>query len=291
MDFSSLIIGTMRLGSWGAGFTQKEFERYVDACLAIGLNTFDHADIYGDYTTEPVFGKLLKNISSLRSNLQLITKCGIKMVHENRPAHTIKSYDTSRAHIIQSVENSLKNLNTDYLDVLLIHRPDYLLDPAEVAGCFTALRDEGKVKAFGVSNFSTAEFDLLNHYFPLITNQVEISLLKLDAFTNGTLAQCMAKGIRPMAWSPVGGGVLFGPSSDSAVFRIKMAGKKLCKKYGCDLDQLLYAWLLRHPASIIPILGTSNIERVRSAKTSLDIQLDREDWYVLWSASTGEDVP
>ena len=291
MDFSPLIIGAMRLGRWGANFSDDQLEQYVNECLELGLDTFDHADIYGDYTTELSFGKLLVNNPGLRSRMKIITKCGIKMVHENRPAHTLKSYDTSREHIVHSVENSLRNFNTDYLDLLLIHRPDYLLDPAEVAECFTELKNAGKVKAFGVSNFSADEFDLLDRHFPLVTHQLEISLLNRDAFMNGTLLQCMSKDIRPMAWSPVGGGLVFQPSSAPVVNRIKRASKPLCEKYGCDLDQLLYAWLLRHPAAILPVLGTSNIERVKSAKKSLDIPLDREDWYVLWSASTGEDVP
>ena len=217
MDFSPLIIGTMRLGRWGAGLKTQQLERFVNACVEMDLRTFDHADIYGDYTTESDFGQLLKNNSSLRAELQLITKCGVKLLHANRPDHTIKSYDTSREHILMSVENSLRNLQTDYLDVLLIHRPDYLLNPQEVAECFTELRDSGKVRAFGVSNFTPDQFDMLNTCFPLITNQVEISLLTLNPFTDGTLSQCMLSNIRPMAWSPVGGGALFKPSSDPAV--------------------------------------------------------------------------
>ncbi|TRX53070.1 hypothetical protein FNH22_21410 [Fulvivirga sp. M361] len=289
-EFSPLIIGAMRLGNWGAGFSQKALQQFVEGCIELGLNTFDHADIYGDYTTEGDFGQLLKETPSLRTKMKLITKCGIRMVCNNRPENLIKSYDTSKDYIIGSVEKSLVQLGTDHIDLLLLHRPDFLLDPHEVAGCFDSLQRSGKVLAFGVSNFSPAKYELLNSFFPLVTNQVEISLLKRNAFTDGTLDQCIRHKIRPMAWSPVGGGALFKDSEDPVMKRIHKAGKELCEKYNCELDQLLYAWLLLHPAQIIPVLGTSNVERVRSAHEALSLRLAREDWYLLWTAATGQEV-
>lgn len=293
MEFTlpKLIIGAMRLGAWGAKLNTKELEQFVNGCLELEFSAFDHADIYGDYTTEAEFGGLLKQHSSLRSQMQLITKCGIKMVTGNRPQHQIKSYDSSAGHIIASVETSLKNFSTDYLDMLLVHRPDYLMEPDEVAKAFTKLREQGKVLHFGVSNFTISQFELLNNSFELVTNQVEISLLKRDTLDDGTLDQCMRLGVQPMAWSPLGGGALFTDAGDTDIQRIVKVGEVLCSKYECELDTLLYAWLLRHPAGIIPVTGTSKLERIRSAHAALGIDLEREDWYMLLEAAVGRRVP
>lgn len=291
MDFSPLIIGVMRLGSWGVGFDTKAYEYFIKVCIDLGLNTFDHADIYGDYTTEADFGAVLKKEPGLRKEMRIITKCGIKMLSTNRPNHKVKSYDLGAAHITTSVDNSLKALSTDYLDVLLLHRPDYLMDPNEVADVFEQLRKAGKVLSFGVSNFSTSQFHLLNSKYPLVTNQVEVSLLNRSAFDDGTLDQCLGLGIAPMAWSPLGGGTLFQKSKDESIGRIQNLGNQLCEKYSCQLDQLLYAWILKHPSGILPVLGTSNLDRIKMARDALRISLSREDWYKLWSAATGSEVP
>ncbi|MCB0496000.1 MAG: aldo/keto reductase [Cyclobacteriaceae bacterium] len=285
-----IIIGAMRLGSWGAHLSKNDFNLFVNGCLDMGLTAFDHADIYGDYTSEAQFGELLKENSSLRSQLHLITKCGIKMMAENRPDHHIKSYDSSANHIISSVETSLKNLSTDYIDVLLIHRPDYLMEPDEIAKSFTELQNQGKVLHFGVSNFTPSQFELLNASFELVTNQVEISLLKRDALDDGTLDQCMRYGIQPMAWSPLKGGAMFTEMADPGVIRVTKVGDALCEKYNCELDTLLYAWLLRHPAHILPVTGSSKLERIVAAKKALDITMDREDWYRLLEAAAGNEV-
>ncbi|MGZ5253917.1 MAG: aldo/keto reductase, partial [Flavitalea sp.] len=164
--FSPLIAGTIKWGFWGARFSTVQYQEIIDHCISLGINTFDHADIYGDYTTEEDFGKVLIQNSSLRSKIKIISKCGIKLVSENRPDHKIKSYNTSFRHIINSAEKSLSNFNTDYLDALLIHRPDPLLDVDEVAEAFTRLRNAGKVLLFGVSNFNASQLNLLNSRFP-----------------------------------------------------------------------------------------------------------------------------
>ena len=202
LTFSPLIVGVMRLGAWGAQLSTKEIEEFIDQCIDFGLVDFDHADIYGHYTEEDNFGRVLKRRPDLKQKLRITTKYGIKMVAENRPSHAIKSYDSSKAHMELSVNNSLRALGVDYLDLLLIHRPDYLMDPHEIAEGFTALKKAGKVKAFGVSNYSKSQFELLNSFIPLVTNQIEVSILQLDALNNGTLDQCMLAGIHPTAWSP-----------------------------------------------------------------------------------------
>lgn len=290
INFSSLIIGCMRLGKWGADYSTKELQVFVEACIEMGLTDFDHADIYGHYTTEEAFGDLLKEQPTLRAKMQLTTKCGIKLISENRPKHQIKSYDSSTRHILASVDQSLKALHTEYIDVLLLHRPDYLMNPEEIASAFDKLKQSGKVRHFGVSNFTASQFEMLNHFTPLITNQVEISPLQLSAFKDGVLDQCIKNKIQPTAWSPLGGGVLFQSGGTEQVKRIRIIGERLCEKYGASLDQILIAWLNKHPAGIIPVTGSSKIERIRSAKEALLIDLSHEEWYEIWQASIGEEV-
>ena len=284
------IVGTMRLGSWGEKMGGSEMEQFIEGCLSLGLHDFDHADIYGGYTTEYDFGVVLKERPDLRSQMRITTKCGIKLVSENRPSHSIKSYDLSKGHIMYSVENSLKNLNTDYIDTLLLHRPDYLFNPHEIAEAFSELKNQGKVNHFGVSNFSPSQFDLLHSIYPLCTNQVEISLLHREAFEDGTLNQLQKFGITPTAWSPIGGGVLLKESQDPKIVKIQEVIGLLAKKYDAKKDQILLAWLKKHPSGIVPVLGTSKISRIQSAKESLSIQLTHEEWYMLWQAAIGREV-
>ncbi|MGB5821973.1 MAG: aldo/keto reductase [Saonia sp.] len=289
-NVSPYIIGTMRLGSWGSNLLTKEYEEFIEGCLELGLIDFDHADIYGDYTTEADFGKVLKSRPDLRKKIRITTKCGIKMMTDNRPQHLLKSYDLSKEHIKTSVEKSLKSLQTDYIDVLLLHRPDYLLDPHEIAAAFSDLKKEGKVHTFGVSNFSPSQFDLLNSLTPLATNQVEISLLQRKAFEDGTLDQCLRYKSIPAAWSPLGGGLLFKDSENDGVKAIKGVLDTLSKKYGLAADQILYAWLRKHPAGIIPVLGTSKLERIRTAHNALNTTITHEEWYMLWEAAIGGEI-
>ena len=290
ITFSPLIIGTMRLGAWGAKLTTQELEYFIDQCLDLGLNDFDHADIYGHYTEEGNFGKVLKRRPELRQKMQITTKCGIKLVCKERPDHKIKSYNLTKNYIIKCAENSLQELNTDYLDLLLLHRPDHLMDPHEIAAAFNKLAEEGKVRHFGVSNFTPSQFDLLNSFTCLVNNQIEISLLHLNAFTDGTLDQCHKEKITPTAWSPFGGGEIFSPSKKEKITRIQKVANELGKKYNAGMDQILLAWLKKHPAGIIPVVGTSKIERIKSALKYMKINLTHEEWYELWQASTGEEV-
>lgn len=291
ISFSPLIVGCMRLGVWGSKMNTKELEAFIENCLAMGLKDFDHADIYGHYTTEEEFGKVLKNRPDLKDKIQITTKCGINLVTPNRPGIKIKSYNASKNHILTSAENSLKFLSVEQIDLLLIHRPDYLMNPAEIAEAFAELKQAGKVKYFGVSNFTTSQFDLLNTYTPLVTNQIEASLLQLDPFRDGSLEQCMKHKIRPTAWSPFGGGAVFGTSDNLQIQRIQSVAQELSTKHNASIDQILLAWLLKHPSGIIPVLGTSKVKRIKTALGALSIQLTHEEWYELWQASTGVEVP
>ncbi len=288
--YDPLVAGAMRLGSWGANFDTPQYIDFIEGCVELGIHDFDHADIYGDYTTEAEFGAALKGNNELRQRIRLTTKCGIKLITASRPDHQIKSYELSKNHLISSVEQSLRNFHTDYLDVLLLHRPDVLMDPFEIAETFDELREQGKVLHFGVSNFSTHQFQAINSIFPLITNQVEVSVAHLDAFLDGTINQCLDHQIQPMAWSALGGGDLLSNPEGDRSHRIHAVLKLLGEKYDCDLDQLLYAFVLKHPAGIVPVLGTTKLNRIKKAVEALEIDISKEDWYRLWCASTGEEV-
>lgn len=291
MSYSRIIAGTMKWGTWGAHFNTAAYEAMIKDCLSLAVTTFDHADIYGDYTTEEEFGKVLKQEPSLRQQMQLITKCGIQMVSAHRPHHKIKSYDTSYTHIVESVDQSLKNLSTDYIDCLLIHRPDPLFDAEEVATAFERLQKEGKVLQFGVSNFRKWQVDLIRSRFPISVNQIECSVLHLDPFGDGTLDQCQQHGLTPMAWSPMGGGNLFADDDeDERNKRILAVANLLAEKYNTSADVILLSWLMTHPSRIHPVTGTSKIERIKSAVDATNIKLEREDWFIMWRASTGREV-
>jgi predicted oxidoreductase len=282
------IIGCMRWGVWGENFSTAQYDTIINQCLEIGLTDFDHADIYGHYTTEADFGNALKNNSSLRGKMQLITKTGIQMLTPNRPHHAIKSYNTSAKHIKDSVETSLKNLHTDYIDTLLIHRPDILLNPIEVAECVATLKKEGKIKSFGVSNFTTSQVELLAKHTSIEHHQVEISVTQLNAFNDGTLDQCQLKNISAQAWSPWGNG-LFNDKTEKNI-RILSTAEELAAQYETGVNEILLAFLYAHPASIVPVIGTTQFERIKQAKAAMQINLATEDFYKLWCASIGAEV-
>lgn len=282
------IVGCMRWGIWGENFNTKQYETIIDQCLSIGLDTFDHADIYGHYTTEANFGEALKNNHALRSKIRIITKCGINMLTPNRPTHEIKSYDTSASHIRKSVEESLMNFHTDYIDTLLIHRPDILMNPEEIAFILNDLKKEGKVKTFGVSNFTTSQVNLLAKCIPIEHHQVEISLTNIAAFENGVLDQCYSEKIEAQSWSPLGSGIFTEKTEQN--LRILFTAEELSTKYNATVNQILLAFLYLHPAGIVPVIGTTKFERIKEAKEAMDIELNREDFYKLLAASTGHEV-
>ncbi|MEM6377168.1 MAG: aldo/keto reductase [Bacteroidota bacterium] len=290
--FSRIVSGVMTWGIWGKDYDTQGMNTLLNQAVALGITTIDHADIYGHYTTEAAFGAALAKSPDLRSEIQLISKCGIKLTTPNRPSHKIKSYDTSKEHILQSVDQSLSNLQTDYLDLLLIHRPSPLLDADEVGEAFESLKFQGKVKHFGVSNFTVSQMELFASRFSIVTNQIEANLMHLAPFIDGTLDYCQTKRFKPMAWSPLGGSAFFGNPDDERVNRIQKVAQELAEKYGdYQVDQILLAWLLRHPAKILPVLGTGRIERLEAAIQAAKLELSREDWFVLWSASIGAEVP
>jgi len=278
----------MQWGIWGANLETEQISRLIADCCEMGVTSFDHADIYGRHTTEEAFGLAWKQTDIPREKIQLISKCGIKYPSRKKRDIKFKSYNTNASYIIQCVEDSLTNLQTEYLDVLLLHRPSPLMEPDEVAKAFHLLQSEGKVLHFGDSNFMPSQFELIQSSFPLITNQIEVSLDCLDPFTDGTLDQCLRYKIGPMAWSPLAGGEIF---SDSKAPEWVSRLRKISKESGYGLDQLSYAFLLHHPSRIFPVTGTSKSERIKTAVEASHIVLSDDDWFKIWVAVTGNDVP
>jgi predicted oxidoreductase len=263
--------------------------RWIEQAMELGISSFDHADIYGDYRAEALFGEALKAAPGLRRRMQLVSKCGIRLRSADRP-YRLNHYDTSAAYVRAQVERSLVNLHTDQLDLVLIHRPDYLMDAAALAETFRTLTAEGKVLHWGVSNQSASQFALLHQHHPLQTNQLELSPLALQALDDGTLDQAQQLGLRPMIWSPLGGGRLFN-GDDPQAMRLRQAMQPIAERHGISLATLAYAWILRHPCRPHPITGSGRIDGLREAVAALDITLDGEDWYAIWTASQGHPVP
>jgi predicted oxidoreductase len=291
LELSPIIAGCMKWGQWGVKYSTPQYLQLIEDCIVSKITSFDHADIYGDYTVEEEFGNALKQKSHLRQQMQLITKCGIRRLTSNRPEHNIHSYDTSRKHIIESVERSLKNLNTDFIDLLLIHRPDPLMDPNEIAEAFEQLKKEGKVLHFGVSNFTSSQMDMMMKAWKVEFNQLEVSVIHLDPFHDGTLDKCIEHNIRPMSWGPLGSGKLHGDDVDERAKRISSVANILAAKYNVTTDQILLAFVLKHPSKIIPVIGSTKIERLKSAYDAAQINIEREEWFMLWRSSKGHEIP
>jgi len=280
---SDIVVGTMRWGIWDAKFTTAQYEAMIDTSMSLGMSTFDHADIYGDYTTEAEFGAALKLHPEWRSQMELVTKCGIIRVCDQKPEHYIKAYNFTKSHILQSAEDSLRNLQTDYLDVMLLHRPDLLMDPDEVAEAFELLYTSGKVRSFGVSNFTPSQVKLLQSTVPVGVHQLEVSVKDVSAFDDGRLDQCALDGIVPMAWSPLGGGTL--PNEMLTVL------EPLATAFEVTPQAIALAWLLQHSSGILPVVGTTKAENLEAAQAALNIKLDRQQWYTIYQAATGTTLP
>ncbi|WP_159880332.1 aldo/keto reductase [Aquitalea denitrificans] len=282
--FSPVAAGLWRLHDWG--FSTSELAAWVEHAIHLGITTFDHADLYGGFRCEALFGQWLKANPGQRQHIQLVSKCGIKPLDASR-GWQVKHYDSSRAHILAAVDASLQNLGTDYLDLLLIHRPDPLLDPDEVADTFASLKQSGKVRHFGVSNFSPSQFALLASRTALLTNQVEASLLHSAPLFDGTFDQCLQAGIRPMVWSPLAGGRLLQPTSHPA---LHAALQQMAAELAVTPATLALAWLLRHPARPIPISGSRRLASLDEAAAACRLQLDRQHWFALLAAAQGQAV-
>ncbi len=288
LQLSPLVAGAWRLAEWQLGVEQRI--AWIEGNLERGLTSFDHADIYGGYQVEALFGEALARQPGLRERMQLVTKCGIKLTGPARPAHETHCYDTTAAHLTASVENSLRALHTDRIDLLLIHRPDALMDADEVAATFERLRRDGKVLHFGVSNFNVQQLELLASRTPLATNQVECSPLQLGPIHDGTFDQAQRLRMRPMIWSPLAGGRLFNADTEAA-HRVRWVMGEIGARLGASTTTLAIAWLLRLPCRPIPVVGSRRLAATDEAVAALRLRLSNDDWYRIWAASAGHEVP
>jgi len=287
LNYSRIIAGTMTWGNWGKKFSKTEMIDLIHHCLDQGITSFDHADIYGGYTTEADFGDALSETDIPRESIQLITKCGIQYLCENRD-NKVKHYNYNKDYIIWSAETSLKNLKTEYLDLFLLHRPSPLMHPDEIAEAISQLKQQGKIKHFGVSNFTPSQVELISKKSDVSANQIEFSLTQHSAMYDGTLDQMMLKHIIPMAWSPMGS--IYKEDTEQ-IQRIKKQLSELTEAYDATEDQLLLAWILKHPSKIHPVIGTTTKDRIKDATKSVQIELDLEDWFLILRASQGHRVP
>jgi predicted oxidoreductase len=284
--FSHIIAGTMTWGVWGKNCNTQQMVMLLNTCIENKITSFDHADIYGDYTTEAAFGKAFRESNIDRQKIQLISKCGIQMLNEERK-NVVKHYDYSKDYIIWSVEQSLKNLQTDYLDLLLLHRPSPLMHVNEIAEAIEKLKSEGKILDFGVSNFTPSQTDLIQTRTNISYNQIEFSITQYDAMLNGSLDHMQTNNITPMAWAPMGN--IF-KKDDAQTQRIKILASAFSEKYNVPVDVILLAWILKHPANILPVCGTADKTRVANLMKATKVEMELQDWFAFWTESSGVEV-
>ena len=286
VSLSRIIYGMWRLGddpdTSGGHIIAK-----IEACLEQGITSMDHADIYGGYTVEGLFGGATRN-KGLRDRMEIISKCGIVAPVGDYGTARLKHYNTSRQHITASVERSLRLLQTDRIDLLLIHRPDPFMDFDEAGQALDQVVSSGKVRAVGVSNFRPWDTALLQSRMkqPLVVNQIELSLQERQSFTNGDLSEIQRANMRAMAWSPLGGGALMREGGKLGETLDRMASQQ-----GVDRSAVAVAWLLAHPAGILPVMGTNSIARIKDLSRALRVKISREDWFELYTAAEGREVP
>lgn len=294
LSFSRLAWGAWRLRDSADISGTDDIVRIINASLDLGITTFDHADIYGNYGCEAAFGDALARHPELRDRMEIVTKCDIALVCDAHPEHRIGHYNTTRTHIEKSVEQSLSNLKTDHIDTLLLHRPDPLMIADEVAATFNDLQRAGKVLHFGVSNFAPSQFRLLQSRLdqPLVTNQIECSVLHLDPIFDGTFDLMQELRVHPMVWSPLGGAKLFTDKDDPVAAHLRPVLEEMKVKYGLPgIAEVAIAWLLQLPCAAIPVLGTMKPSRLADAVTACDVTWDRQDWFTVLVAAQGHPVP
>jgi predicted oxidoreductase len=291
-EVSALAYGVWRLAEDDAGTSVARIRQKIDAALESGITTFDHADIYGRYTCEGLFGRALAEAPALRDRMEIVTKCGINVPCDNRPGVRVNHYDVTAAAIQRCVDRSLQELCTDHIDVLLVHRPDWLTSAEETARGLLAVMKAGKVRSVGVSNYNLHQFALLARFLGRapVTNQIEVSLLRMDGIYDGTLDQCQSADVHPMAWSPLAGGRLFSGAEPDAV-RARSALERIAREYDATAEQLALAWVAALPSQPQVVIGTNQPDRIRGAARGVQIKLDRQHWYELWQAAQGRSVP
>jgi predicted oxidoreductase len=290
-ECSRIIYGTWRVLDTKP--TAQELNRRLHACVELGITTIDTAEIYGGYEVEKALGEALALSPGLRDKLEIVTKAGIYVPNAYHPERRTAHYNATGPRLVKSLEKSLRWLGTDHVDLFLVHRPDWLTRADDTAAGLNALVRDGKIRTAGVSNYTASQYDLLDALMeqPLATNQIEFHLLHMDPILDGTLHQCEKRGVLPMAWSPLAGGRLF-DASNPAAQRLAAAAASMAPRYGgATLEQLAYAWILAHPSRPVVVIGTNKLERIASAAQADAIVLEREDWYALWEAAQGCQIP
>lgn len=292
-EFSRLVFGTWRVLDDKESASPSQLLERLKLCVDLGITTIDTAEIYGLYRVEEAIGAALKLDAGLRAKLEIVTKSGIYVPCEFHPDRKTAHYNATAARIIKSAEKSLRLMGVGHIDLLLVHRPDWLTSADETAEALNKLLKEGKIRSAGVSNYNVNQFDLLNSRMdqPLVTNQIEFSLLCMDPIFDGTLDQCQKYRVRPMAWSPLGGGRLFNLELDSAK-RLHKKMAELSPKYdNATIEQFAHAWVLAHPSQPVSVIGTTRLDRIAATAKAVTIKLEREDWYALWEAAQGKQIP
>lgn len=286
LSLSRLIYGMWRIGD-DTETSTAHVQAKIESCLAQGITTMDQADIYGGYEAEEILGNALKG-TGLRSKIEIVTKCDIVAPAGRYSDARVKYYDTSRTHLMASVEHSLRLMGTDHVDLLLIHRPDPLMDAEETGSALDDIVASGKARSVGVSNFKLHDWTLLQSAMknPLVTNQIELSLLAHEGFTNGDVAYLQERKVAPMAWSPLGGGSLFSNENKVLLDALKVIGEE----NGVDETAVAVAWLLAHPATIMPVMGTNSLERIAKISDAMKVKMDRQTWFGLYTAAMGHEV-
>jgi predicted oxidoreductase len=286
LSFSRMVYGMWRLGD-DADTSPAHVRAKIEACLEQGITTMDQADIYGGYMAEEILGAALRG-TDLRHRIEIVTKCDIVAPVGRHTAVPVKHYDTSRAHIMASVEQSMQLMGVDHLDLLLIHRPDPLMDACETGAALDEVVSSGKVRSVGVSNFRPWDWELLQSAMTtrLVTNQIEISLSAHESLTNGDLAFLQQQGVPVMAWSPLGGGSLMAGENPALAALMRELGDAA----GVAPSAVAVAWLLAHPARILPVMGTNRLERIRALSDALRVPMDRPTWFRLYTAALGREV-
>jgi predicted oxidoreductase len=290
-SLSAMVYGTWRMLDDQPSL--QDINRRLNRCVELGITTLDTAEIYGGYRVEEALGGAMALSPGLRDQLAIVTKAGIYVPNDLSPQRRVGFYDASAARLRTSVERSLRLLGCEQVELFLVHRPDWLTGIEDTAQGLNQLLQEGKIRKAGVSNYSASQFAALSSFMrePLFTNQVEFHLLRMDPMVDGSFDQCQQHRVRPMAWSPLAGGRLFDLNEPAAV-RLARVAASLSPKYGgATLEQLAYAWVMAHPSLPYPVIGTNRIERIESAVKALSIRLEREDWFALWVAAQGHNIP
>lgn len=287
VSLSRIVYGMWRLGD-DADTSPAHVQAKIESCLDQGITTMDQAAIYGGFMAEEILGNALRDAPALKDRIEIVTKCDIVAPVGRHESARVKHYDTSRAHITQSVEASLRLMGVETIDLLLIHRPDPLMDHHETGTALDDLVTSGKVRSVGVSNFRPWDWELLQSAMTsrLVTNQIEISVLAHHPFTNGDIAFLQRHAIPPMAWSPLAGGALFAPENKS----IHDSLAAIAARHDSDVPSLVVAWLMAHPARIMPVMGTNSLDRIASLGAAAKISIDRETWYEIYTIALGEEV-